>query len=158
MVLTMEVKLSEYKVLYICQRFYRKQSCTFIIHGGYRLVFAYSVVPYCQISLMVLFQVACTNWKRLMMILSGRTNETNPLNIISHIPHEEGVLTRLSGTHMKVMLICYLQYHICSVQGYVFLCHQISYFSLLIPLPLQVLDENMIQFKPPQNQLSFSLY
>ncbi|XP_071549737.1 carbohydrate sulfotransferase 11-like isoform X2 [Panulirus ornatus] len=52
-------------------------------------------------------KVACTNWKRLMMILSGRTNETNPLNISSHIPHEEGVLTRLSGTRIKSSVLRY---------------------------------------------------
>ncbi|CAL4076566.1 unnamed protein product, partial [Meganyctiphanes norvegica] len=44
--------------------------------------------------------VACTNWKRLLMIMSGRTNRTDPLTIPSHVPHIEGVLKRLSDKHI----------------------------------------------------------
>ncbi|XP_042204802.1 carbohydrate sulfotransferase 11-like isoform X2 [Homarus americanus] len=52
-------------------------------------------------------KVACTNWKRMMMILSGRTNKVDPLNISSHVPHEEGVLTRLSVARIKSSLLNY---------------------------------------------------
>ncbi|KAK8726690.1 hypothetical protein OTU49_009998 [Cherax quadricarinatus] len=65
-------------------------------------------------------KVACTNWKRMMMILSGRTNKTNPLNISSHVPHEEGVLTRLSGTRMKSS---HLNYKLRTYTKFLFVRH-----------------------------------
>ncbi|XP_069186250.1 carbohydrate sulfotransferase 11 isoform X2 [Procambarus clarkii] len=74
---------------------FRKYLYNLILDDRHRAIYCY--VP----------KVACTNWKRMMMILSGRTNETNPLNISSSIPHEEGVLTRLSGSRMKSSLLNY---------------------------------------------------
>ncbi|XP_050730407.1 carbohydrate sulfotransferase 11-like isoform X2 [Eriocheir sinensis] len=74
---------------------FRKYLYNLLVDDRHRAIYCY--VP----------KVACTNWKRLMMILSGRTNETNPLNISSHIPHEEGVLTRLSSARYKTSVLSY---------------------------------------------------
>ncbi|KAK4328001.1 hypothetical protein Pmani_001572 [Petrolisthes manimaculis] len=52
-------------------------------------------------------KVACTNWKRIMMILSGRSISTDPLSIRSDVPHEEGVLTRLSGMGTDLPVLGY---------------------------------------------------
>ena len=49
-----------------------------------------------------MLQVACTNWKRLMMILSGKTNKTDPLEIKSWVPHEVGALKILSDRRRRV--------------------------------------------------------
>lgn len=41
-------------------------------------------------------KVACTNWKRVMLILTGKTNETIPLNIPSDSVHRKNVFTKLN--------------------------------------------------------------
>ncbi|XP_066947276.1 carbohydrate sulfotransferase 11-like [Macrobrachium rosenbergii] len=50
-------------------------------------------------------KVACTNWKRIFMILSGKSNSTDPLSIRSYVPHEEGVLTRLSSFRSRSFVL-----------------------------------------------------
>ncbi|KAK8378823.1 hypothetical protein O3P69_009503 [Scylla paramamosain] len=74
---------------------FRKYLYNLLVDDRHRAIYCY--VP----------KVACTNWKRLMMILSGRTNETDPLHISSHIPHEEGALTRLSSAKYKTSVLSY---------------------------------------------------
>lgn len=43
------------------------------------------------------FQVACTNWKRMFMILSGLANTTDPLKIPASAAHQKNVITTLSN-------------------------------------------------------------
>ncbi|XP_069989147.1 carbohydrate sulfotransferase 11 isoform X1 [Penaeus vannamei] len=71
----------------------RRYLYNLVIDDKHRTVYCY--VP----------KVACTNWKRMMMILSGRTNKTDPLAIRSYVPHVEGVLPRLSSSRMTSSLL-----------------------------------------------------
>lgn len=41
-------------------------------------------------------KVACTNWKRLLLILAGKWNNTDVLSIPGHIPHLPGMFKDLS--------------------------------------------------------------
>lgn len=42
------------------------------------------------------FQVVCTNWKRLLMVLTGRSNTTNVVSIPASLAHNESSHQRLS--------------------------------------------------------------
>lgn len=46
-------------------------------------------------------KVACTNWKRVFMVLTGKTNTTHLLGIPAADAHAEGTLTRLSDLPKK---------------------------------------------------------
>ncbi|KAG8225689.1 hypothetical protein J437_LFUL001721 [Ladona fulva] len=42
-------------------------------------------------------KVACTNWKRIFMILTGKANSTNVMDIPANDAHGQGILMRLSN-------------------------------------------------------------
>lgn len=46
---------------------------------------------------LTLFKVACTNWKRTLLYLSGGTNVTKPMDIPADFVHRTGVLPKLSN-------------------------------------------------------------
>ena len=53
------------------------------------------------------FQVGCTNWKRVFMILNGMANSTDPLTIAASIAHHKDSIPRLSNyssSEIKSML------------------------------------------------------
>ena len=43
------------------------------------------------------FQVACTNWKRMMMVLSGASSVRDPMQIAADASHRPAALRRLSN-------------------------------------------------------------
>lgn len=58
------------------------------------------------ITLILIFQVACTNWKRVFMILSGKSNATNVLEIPANVAHGKDVFERL--THFSMPEVNYM--------------------------------------------------
>nr|SVE94461.1 EOG090X0C3N [Simocephalus serrulatus] len=56
-----------------------------IVDEEHRLLYCY--VP----------KVACTNWKRLLMVLMGKANTTNPLSIVADDSHRMHVFRRLNN-------------------------------------------------------------
>ena len=70
------------------------------LHNFLPYVISLVCFPSVNCSLLYLFlEVACTNWKRLWMLLTGRSNASSPLDIPSAVPHQLGAVKRLSDMH-----------------------------------------------------------
>lgn len=69
-------------------------------------------VPYGVLVLIVCTQVGCTNWKRVWMILTGLSNETDPTNIPEMLPHElhNSMMLVRQPYSVSLLLTC-LTYH-----------------------------------------------
>nr|CAD7400185.1 unnamed protein product [Timema cristinae] len=58
-------------------------------------------------------EVACTNWKRIFMLLTGQTNTTDVLAIPASAAHEKSIFTKLSNyatTDINILLKTYTKF------------------------------------------------
>lgn len=56
------------------------------------------------------FQVACTNWKRVLMVLTNRSNTTNLSQIPASLAHANGTLTKLPDLTIEEAKYSLLKY------------------------------------------------
>ncbi|KAL1110389.1 hypothetical protein AAG570_007920 [Ranatra chinensis] len=89
-------------------------------------------------------KVACTNWKRIFMMLTGITDCTDPLLIPAHIAHDRNVISRLSNYTTRE-----IEYFLRTYTKFLFVRHP---FERLLSAYRNKLERNHIRSKYFQNR------